>query len=99
MSRFKLLPWLNNEIEILRQVPLDLVQQFLLGILHHLRQRGGIFQPAPAMEQYINTGGDTFVLQRPTYMPGLGPTIPAPIFLVNATAKTNRFERVMETGQ
>jgi DEAD/DEAH box helicase domain-containing protein len=91
--------WLSNEIEVLRQVPLDLVQQFLLGILHHLRQRGGIFQPAPAMQQYINAGGNTFVLQKPLYMPRLGPTVPAPIFLVNATAKTDRFERVMETGQ
>ena len=39
-------PKLTNEIDALRSVTPDLIRQFLLGLLHHLRQRGGILQPA-----------------------------------------------------
>ena len=87
---------LTNEIEALRSVAPDCIQQFLLGLLHHLRQRGGILQPAT--QQYIGQG-NTFVLQRPLYMPSMGPNIPAPIFLVNAAGTAERFERVIKPGQ
>ncbi|MBW4523225.1 MAG: DEAD/DEAH box helicase [Scytolyngbya sp. HA4215-MV1] len=87
---------LSNEIDALRDVSRDRIQQFLLGLLHHLRQRGGILQPATQL--YINQG-NTFVLQRPLYMPSMGPSIPAPIFLVNAVGTADRFERVIKQGQ
>ena len=85
---------LTNEIEPLRSVQLDRVEQFILGILHHLRQRGGILQPAT--ENYIISGGNTFLWKKYTYMPAIGPRIPAPIFYVNATAKADRFERAID---
>ncbi|MGB3494947.1 MAG: DEAD/DEAH box helicase [Elainellaceae cyanobacterium] len=88
--------WLTNEIEELRQTSLDNVRQFVLGILHHLRQRGGILQPVTA--SYISAAGNTFLLQRPLYMPNLGPRIPAPTFLVNVSAGDTRFERAWQTG-
>lgn len=87
---------LSNEVDALRDVNRDRIQQFLLGLLHHLRQRGGILQPATQL--YINQG-NTFVLQRPLYMPSMGPNIPAPIFLVNAVGTAERFERVIKQGQ
>lgn len=87
---------LTNEIDALRLVNCDRVRQFLLGLLHHLRQRGGILQPATQL--YIEQG-NTFVLQRPLHMPSMGPNIPAPIFLVNAVGTAERFERVIKAGQ
>lgn len=88
---------LANEVDPLRQVTSAQIRQFVLGLLHHLRQRGGILQPAT--RQYISQGGNTFLLQQPLYMPNLGPTISTPIFFVNASAKAERFERVLQPGQ
>jgi len=87
---------LTNEIDALRSISLDRIQQFLLGLLHHLRQRGGILQPATQL--YISQG-NTFLLQRPLHMPSMGPNIPAPIFLVSAAGTAERFERVVQAGQ
>jgi DEAD/DEAH box helicase domain-containing protein len=88
---------LTNEVEPLRQIQPDLIRQSLLGLLHHLRQRGGILQPATQI--YIKQGGNTFLLQKPLYMPRMGPRIPTPIFLVDAPAKSERFERILQSGQ
>ncbi|MBI4783026.1 MAG: DEAD/DEAH box helicase [Oscillatoriophycideae cyanobacterium NC_groundwater_1537_Pr4_S-0.65um_50_18] len=87
---------LTNEVDALRSAAPDRIRQFLLGLLHHLRQRGGILQPATQL--YISQG-NTFVLQRPLFMPSMGPNIPAPIFLVSAAGTAERFERVIKPGQ
>jgi DEAD/DEAH box helicase domain-containing protein len=88
---------LTNEIEALREATPDQVQQFLLGLLHYLRQRGGILQPAT--ENYVTSGGNTFLWQKYTYMPKIGPGIPRPTFYVNASVKAgdknNSFEAVV----
>ncbi len=89
---------LTNEIEALRDVPSNRIHQFLLGLLHHLRHRGGILQPATTETGYLSNGGNTFLLQKPTYMPNLGPAAPAPIFWVNASAKAKSFEQVINPG-
>ncbi len=89
-------PKLVNEVEPLRQVQPDRVRQFLFGLLHHLRQRGGILQAAT--QSYISQGGITYLLQKPLFMPRMGPRIPAPIFWVNASAQSDRFEKVIQTG-
>lgn len=88
---------LSNEVASLRSVEPERVRQFILGLLHHLRQRGGILQSATQI--YISEGGNTFLLQKPLFMPNMGPRIPAPIFLVNASAKCDRFEQVIQPGQ
>ena len=88
---------LTNKIEALRDVSPGQIHQFLLGLLHHLRHRGGILQPAVEMG-YLSNGGNTFLLQKPTYMPRLGPTVPTPVFWVNASAKAKTFEQVINTG-
>lgn len=88
---------LTNEIEALREAAPDQVRQFLLGLLHHLRQRGGLLQPAT--DNYIAAGGNTFLWHKYTYMPKIGPTVPRPIFYANASAKAtdkhNSFETVI----
>lgn len=93
---------LTNEIEALRNVSPDQIYQFLLGLLHHLRHRGGILQPATIDTGYLSNGGNTFLLQKPTYMPRLGPTVPTPVFWVNASAKAQgkgqTFEQVINPG-
>ena len=73
------------------------MRQFLLGLLHHLRQRGGILQPAT--KNYVATGGNTYLWQKYTYMPRIGPTVPRPIFYVNASAKADGFENVIRPDQ
>jgi len=88
---------LANEVDALRQVTADVIRQFLLGLLHHLRQKGGILQPAT--QQYITQGSNTFLLQRPLYMPRLGPRIPTPSFYVNTSARADRFERILQPGK
>lgn len=47
------------------------VRIFLLGVLSHLRVRGGIHQPWLAA--FIESGGNTFLLNRQPYMPSLPP--------------------------
>lgn len=88
---------LTNEIEALREASPGQVRQFLLGLLHHLRQRGGLLQPAT--DNYIASGGNTFLWHKYTYMPKIGPTVPRPIFYANASAKAtdkhNSFEAVI----
>ncbi|MEL7053060.1 MAG: Zn-binding domain-containing protein, partial [Cyanobacteria bacterium J06588_5] len=88
---------LTNEIEALRTATVEQIQQFLLGLLHHLRQRGGILQPAT--DNYITTGGNTFLWNKFTYMPRIGPTVPRPIFFVNASAGVDSFENVVRTDK
>jgi DEAD/DEAH box helicase domain-containing protein len=84
---------LTNEVEALREASPEQVRQFLLGLLHHLRQRGGLLQPAT--DNYIAAGGNTFLWQKYTYMPKIGPTVPRPIFYVNASANADSFETVI----
>ncbi len=88
---------LTNEIEVLREVSPKLIRCYLLGILHHLRQRGGILQPITYT--YISNGGNTYLLQKPLFMPRLGPSIPVPVFFANAAAKANRFEHISQPGK
>jgi DEAD/DEAH box helicase domain-containing protein len=89
---------LSNELEALRSVSTESVQQFILGLLHHLRQQGGILQPATE-GQYISSGGNTYLWTKYIYMPNLGPRVPIPKFFVNASAKTDRFEQVLTPGK
>ncbi|MGK7913149.1 MAG: DEAD/DEAH box helicase [Synechococcus sp.] len=85
--------YLSNEIEALREVDAEVTRQYLLGLLHHLRQRGGILQEAT--KDYIEQGGNTFILNRPIFMPPIGPRIPTPVYLADGKANADRFERVL----
>ncbi|BAI88442.1 MULTISPECIES: hypothetical protein [Limnospira] len=85
---------LSNEIEARRKVSEDRVRELIVGLLHHLRHRGAIVQPV-TQGNYISSGGETYLLSKLVYMPGVCPSVPAPKFLVNGAAKTKQFERVI----
>ena len=82
-----LLSRLQNEIEPLRQARTAQVQQLVVGLLHHWRQRGGVEVPELLGQDgkgspYLLSGGsDTYVLnQKITHTPRFGPTSARPIF-------------------
>ena len=52
-----LLPSLKNEIGALNQLDETTLRRFLLGLLHHLRQRGGILHSAT--QSYIEQNGQS----------------------------------------
>ncbi len=58
------------------------VKQFILGIIHHIRQKGGILHPL--LKQYIEQDGNVFLLQRPTFMPNMGPASIKPSYPIEA---------------
>ncbi|MEB3174651.1 MAG: DEAD/DEAH box helicase, partial [Cyanobacteriota bacterium] len=87
-----LLPQLQNEVGALSALAPETLTRFLLGLLRHLRQQGGVLHPEAL--RYIQNNGKTYVLQQPLFMPGFGAR--APIYL---TDKANAFERVLRQGR
>ncbi|MBE9045169.1 DEAD/DEAH box helicase [Pleurocapsales cyanobacterium LEGE 10410] len=70
----------------------DRVQQFILGIVHHIRQKGGILHPL--LKQYVEQDGNIFLLQRPTFMPNMGPASIKPSYPIEAKSH-QQFEPVI----
>ena len=89
-----LLPSLKNEIGALNQLDETTLRRFLLGLLHHLRQRGGILHSAT--QSYIEQNGQSFVLQKPLYMPGFGPSSRLPIYLSDKSSGRGGFEQIIK---
>jgi DEAD/DEAH box helicase domain-containing protein len=85
-----LLPQLRNEVGALQNLDRDTLTRFLLGLLRHLRQRGGILHPEAI--RYIEQNGKPFILQQRIFMPGFGPGSRVPIYLSD---KSNVFERIL----
>lgn len=85
-----LLPSLRNEIGALPDLDRPTLTRFLLGLLRHLRQRGGILQPEAI--RYIENNGQTFVLQQRIFMPGFGPGSRLPRFLSDSS---KHFDRIL----
>ena len=75
----ELLEILRNEIGGLQDLQPEVLTRFLLGFIHHLRQRGGILHAAT--NNYIESGGKTFRLQQPLFMPGFAASL-APVYLI-----------------
>lgn len=82
---------LQNEVG-LHHISDRTVQQFILGIIHHMRQKGGILHPL--LKQYIEQDGNIFLLQRPTFMPNMGPASIKPSYPVEARSH-QEFEPVI----
>ncbi|CCQ63921.1 DEAD/DEAH box helicase [Crocosphaera watsonii] len=91
----QLLEILPNEIGGLETLTEHTLQQFILGFVYHLRQRGGIIHSVT--ESYITSGGNTFLLQRPLFMPGFGPASLTPTYFSNYTVP--RFETLLRTSE
>lgn len=84
---------LHNEIEGLRHLTAEKLQQFLIGILYHLRQKGAILHSL--LESYIEQDGNIFLLQRPLFMPNMGPSSLKPSYPIEAR-NHQHFEPIIE---
>ncbi|MBW4532661.1 MAG: DEAD/DEAH box helicase [Pleurocapsa minor HA4230-MV1] len=72
---------LQNELG-LHHINNDRVKQFILGIFYHMRQKGAILHPLT--KQYIEQDGNIFLLQKPTFMPNMGPASIKPSYPIEA---------------
>ncbi|PHV63128.1 Zn-binding domain-containing protein [Cyanobacterium aponinum] len=70
---------LTNEIGGLENLTLDSLQKLIVGMVYHLRQQGGILHSAT--KGYIESGGNTFVLQYLPFMPRFGSASLKPTYL------------------
>ncbi|MEB3183846.1 MAG: helicase-related protein, partial [Cyanobacteriota bacterium] len=91
---------LQNEIEPLRALRLNALQQLVVGLLQHLRQRGGLVLSELVgregrSSEYLESGGEnTYPFNQIPYLPGFGRTSPRPIFLTSFRGK-GRFEQLV----
>jgi DEAD/DEAH box helicase domain-containing protein len=100
-----LLAQLQNEVEPLRFVSSAALRRFLIGFLHHLRQRGAI--PTPELvgrdekgTQYLGSGGrETYLFNQIQYTPNFGGSASKPIFLTSHRGQGDFEQLVRETGQ
>jgi len=101
-----LLSRLQNEIEPLRMARTAQVQQLVVGLLHHWRQRGGLAVPellghdGKGSAYLLSGGSDTYVLsQKITHTPRFGPTSARPSFPTSHRGKGGFEQLVRETGR
>ncbi|MBD2255447.1 DEAD/DEAH box helicase [Nostoc parmelioides] len=87
-----LLEQIRNEIGGLENLDQQTLLRFLLGLIYHLRLQGGILHSVT--ENYIESGGQTFRLQQPLFMPGFGPSSLAPVYFVQ-NGNFPRFEALV----
>ncbi|MCP9786562.1 DEAD/DEAH box helicase, partial [Cyanobium sp. N5-Cardenillas] len=98
----ELLERLRNEMEALRDTDQAAVRQFLVGFLHHLRQRGAL--PVPEIlgadgqgSRYLASGGDdTYSFWLTTHLPNIGPSSNKPIFLTSLRGR-GHFEQLVNS--
>ena len=83
----KILPVIQNEIEVFREIDQERLEKFVLGFLLYLKNSGAIYNEH--LKPYIDTGGDTYILNnigsRMIYMPKFGTNFSVPRFLTNGT--------------
>ena len=100
----KLLPALQarlqNEIEPLRGLPLTPLQRLVVGLLQHLRQRGGLVLPELVgrdghTSEYLESGGENpYRFNQIPYLTGFGRNSNRPIFLTSFRGR-GRFEQLV----
>ncbi len=73
------LPRLRGEFESLRTLDAATLRRVILGFLTHMKNRGGILHPL--LHAYVRSEGNTYLLNKPTYLPGFGPRFRSPVFL------------------
>jgi DEAD/DEAH box helicase domain-containing protein len=86
-----LLEPLRNEVAGLRSLTPERLRRFVVGLLAHLRRRGGILSdalPAPYIE---SAGEDIHSFKRAHHLPGFGPTSRLPALLTDRPGR-GRFE-------
>ncbi len=83
---------LQNEVGALHHLDADTLKCFLLGFIHHLRIKGALLHPLT--DRYIETEGNTYLLQRPPFMPAMGPASLNPSYL--AERQGTNFEAILK---
>ena len=86
----RMLEAIQNEIGLLRRIERDLVIRFLLGIIIHLKNQGGIY--LPELDAFIESYGTPFVINQKIWMPNFGPNSRTPSFLT--TRRGSRFDQI-----
>lgn len=81
---------IRNEIGTFRELDEERLTRFLLGLIVHLKNQGGIYQPH--LSTFIDTFGTPFVLTQKIWMPNFGPKSRTPSFLT--TKKGSRFDQI-----
>lgn len=85
---------LQNEVGTLPDLDPNILTGFLLGLLRHLRQQGGILHPET--RRYIEQNGKSFVLQQRIFMPGFGSASRLPVYFCN---QGHHFEPILHKEQ
>ncbi|MCT0225546.1 DEAD/DEAH box helicase [Synechococcus sp. CS-1328] len=100
-----LLTRLQNEVEPLRNVRIPQLQQLVVGLLHHLRQRGAIAVPELVGldgkgSEYLSSGAEnTFKFNQILHTPRFGGSSTRPIFLTSYRGKGSFQQLVREKGR
>lgn len=100
-----LLSRLQNEIEPLRGLRLIALQQLVVGLLQHLRQRGALAQPELVgregrSSEYLESGGEnTYPFNQIPYTPKFGRTSTRPTYLTSFRGKGGFEQLVRESGR
>ncbi|MDA3791539.1 MAG: DEAD/DEAH box helicase [Desulfobacula sp.] len=90
-----LLEPLQNEIGLLRKLDLKSLIRFLLGIIIHLKNQGGIY--ILALNSFIESYGNSYVINHNiNWMPNFGTNSRTPSFLT--TKKGSRFDQLLSTA-
>ena len=99
-----LLSRLQNEIEPLRAIGISELQQLLLGLLHHWRQRGALdvhelIGTNGQGSDYLTSGGtNTYPFNQRLYTPKFGRSASRPLFLTSFRGKGSFEQLVREQG-
>lgn len=87
----KLLEPMRNEVPLLRDIQPAAVRAFVVGLLHHLRERGGIMARG-LPERYVESGGDvTYSFTLTGELPPYGKAARLPALLTDRP-RCRRFE-------
>lgn len=81
---------IRNEIEHLRELDRGRLIKFLLGLIVHLKNQGGIYQAN--LLAFMEHFGQYYLLNKKIWMPNFGPRSRTPSFLT--TRKKSRFDQV-----
>ncbi len=100
-----LLSRLQNEIEPLRQARTGQLQQLVIGLLHHWRQRGALdlpelFGASGKGSEFLFSGGiNTYPFNQIQYAPNLGKATSRPSFPTSHRGKGGFEQLVRESGR
>ena len=74
----------------------DEARSLLHGLIHRLRTLGGIYHAE--LDNYVQRGGDTYLLNQQVHMPSFGKFVRAPSFYYQGVGKFQRFEKLVAGG-